>query len=92
MLNALSGCLHPKVMIASRFVSFYKALVNSTQFCVRYLARLVDIDLRILRGRTLHYLLVQCSLDRRKRDELSPGLVKKCIKNSEVPAYNKWRA
>ena len=40
LVEHISGCLHPKVMLASRYVTFYKALVSSTKLGVRYLARL----------------------------------------------------
>ena len=60
--------------------------MNSPKFCVRYLARLAEKDMRTVMGRTLDYLLVQCSVD-----ELSPGLVKNCLKYSDVPADENWR-
>ena len=78
-------------MLASRFTGFHKSLVNCPKFCVRYLARLAERDMRTVMGRTLDYLLVQCSVDRSNLDALSPGLVKKCLKYSEVPADEEWR-
>ena len=53
LIEPLSGCLHPKVMLASRLVSFHKSLVNSTKFSVRFLARLVEKDRRTVLGSTL---------------------------------------
>ena len=91
MIESLSGCLHPKVMLASRLVSFYQALVNSPKFCVRYLARLAEKDMRTVMGRTLNYLLVQCSLEESQLAELSPGLVKRSLKYAAVPEDQEWR-
>ena len=64
MIEPLSGCLHPKVMLASRYVGFYHGLVNSTKFSVRYLARLAERDMRTVKGKTLNYILEQCNMDR----------------------------
>ena len=34
LIEPLSGCLHPKIMLACRFISFFKSLVNCPKFCV----------------------------------------------------------
>ena len=91
MIEPMSGCLHPKVMLASRFINFHKALVNSSKFCVRYLARLAERDMRTVMGRTLHYLLEQCGLNTNQLEELSPGLIKKSLKYAQAPEGEEWR-
>ena len=91
MVEPLSGCLHPQVMLASRYVSFYRGLLNSTKFCVRYLARLAERDMRTVMGKTLHYILEQCNLDSNQLSELSSSLVKKNMKYREASEANEWR-
>jgi hypothetical protein len=71
-------------MLASRFTSFYKSLVNCPKFCVRYLARLAETDMRTVMGRTLHHLMNQL-------ENLNPGLVKKSMKYSAIPEAEDWR-
>jgi hypothetical protein len=89
LIEPLSGCLHPKIMLASRFTSFYKSLVNCPKFCVRYLARLAETDMRTVMGRTLHHLMQQCTVN--QLENLNPGLVKKSMKYSAIPEAEDWR-
>ena len=65
--------------------------MNSTKFYVRYLARLAERDMRTVMGKTLHYILEQCSLDSNQLSELSSSFVKKKMKYTEVSGGNKWR-
>ena len=88
LIEPLSGCLHPKIMLASRFTSFHKSLVNSSKFCVRYLARLAECDMRTVMGRTLHHLKLQCTVN--KTEDLSPALIKKSMKYSAIPESEDW--
>ena len=73
----------------ARFISFYKSLVNCPKFCVRYLARLAETDMRTVMGRTLHHLMQQCAV--KQLENLSPGLVKKSMKYSSTPEADDWR-
>ena len=62
--------MHPKTMLASRYVTFYKALINSTELSVRVLARLFETDQRTVMGRTLDNLCRQ--LDISDLSQLTP--------------------
>ena len=73
----------------ARFISFYKSLVNCPKFCVRYLARLAETDMRTVMGRTLHHLKLQCTVN--KTEDLSPALIKKSMKYSAIPEAEEWR-
>jgi hypothetical protein len=79
LIELLSGCLHPKIMLASMFTSFHKSLVNCSKFCVRYLATLA----RLL------YLMQQCTVN--QLEDLSPVLIKKSLKYSATPEAVDWR-
>ena len=89
LIEPLSGCLHPKIMLASRFTSFHKSLVNCSKFCVRYLARLAEQDMRTVMGRTLHHLMQQCTVN--QLEDLSPVLIKKSLKYIAIPEAEDWR-
>ena len=91
MIEPLSGCLHPQAMLESRYFSFYSGLVNSSKFCVRYLARLAERDMRTVMGRTLNYILEQCGMNSSQLSELSSSLIKKKVKYLEASEVNQWR-
>ena len=57
LIEHISGCLHPKVMLASRYVTFCKSLVNSSKFPVRFISRLKEQDRRSVLGKTLQNIL-----------------------------------
>ena len=91
LIEPMSGCLHPKVMLASRFLSFYKSLVKSPKFCVRFLARLGERDMRTVMGRTLAFLLDQCKVKSGKLEELSTGNIKRSMKYASSSEDDEWR-
>ena len=91
LIESVSNCLHPKVMLASRYVTFYRSLVNLKKFSVRFLARLQERDNRTVLGRTLGYLLTECDLPPSRLDELSAALVKKKCCYMSVPDAEVWR-
>ena len=79
LIEHISGCLHPKVMLASRYVTFHKSLVNCKKFPVRFLARINEGDLRTVLGKTLHSILEMCTLTWSRLDDLNANVVKqKC--------------
>ena len=78
-------------MLASRYVTFYKSLVNSKKFSVRFLARLQERDNRTVLGRTLEFLLTECDLPSSRLDELSAQLVKRKCSYKRVPDTEAWR-
>ena len=56
LIESISSSLHPKVMLASRYVTFYRSLISSSKLCVRVLARLFEKDQRTVLGKTLDQL------------------------------------
>jgi hypothetical protein len=89
LVESISNTMHPKTMLASRYVTFYKALTNSTKLIVRFLASLFETDQRTLMGRTLDILCRQ--LDISDPSQLSSCIVKRTLKYSEIPEEEKWR-
>ena len=91
LIEPLSQCLHPKVMIASRYVTFYRSLVNCNKLRVRFLARLNDSDHRTVLGRTLRRILDDCRLTGSGLGQLNAQLVKKNLLYFMVPDGEQWR-
>ena len=60
MIEHISGCLHPQVMLSSRLVTFHKSLVTCNKFPVRFLAKLNEKDFRTVLGRNLQGVLDNC--------------------------------
>ena len=89
LVESISNTMHPKTMLASRYVTFYKALTNSTKLSVRVLARLFETDQRTVMGRTLDMLCRQ--LDISDLSQLTSCIVKRKLKYSEIPEEEKWR-
>ena len=82
LIEPLSGHLHLKTMLLSRFVRFHKGLVNSPKFTVRFLARLAERDQRTVHGKTLNWLLGQCKVEH--IDDLTSNLVKRNVVYSSM--------
>ena len=82
LIEELSGSLHPKVMLCSRYAGFHQSLLKCDKFAVRYLARLHQEDQRTTFGRTLRQIACEC-------EETFP--VKKKMKYFAVPEVEVWR-
>ena len=80
-----------KPMLLSRFVKFYKGLISSPKFTVRFLARISERDMRTVLGRTLDYLTSECELERGKVESLTPLLVKRKVVYAPLPPESTWK-
>ena len=90
-VEELSGNLHPKVMICSRFAGLHQSLLQSSKFPVRFLARLVQNDLRTVSGRNLRQVALECGQDLPVQQFPSKNFVKKTMKYCPVPSSEAWR-
>ena len=91
LIEIISGALHPKVMLASRYSGFVSSLLNSPKYHVRVLARLCVTDQRTVIGRSSTQISRETGLARWEPSQLCPALVKKKMKYFEVPAHEHWR-
>ena len=87
LIEGISGCLHPKAMLASRLVKFAQQLRSSTKMGVRVLASLAVSDQRCVLGRTMMRLSRECSTN---MSALTPALVKENFSYNENPE-ERWR-
>ena len=62
------------MLLAEIHLPIHKGLVNSTKFTVRFLARLVEKDMRTVLGKTLDFLRSQCGCQH--VEDLSSRIVK----------------
>ena len=88
LIEEISGCLHPKVMLASRLVKFVEQLRTSTKMGVRMLASLALSDQRSVLGRSMVRVARECSVEAMN---LTPAMVKSQLHYFDVPDDEKWR-
>ena len=86
LIEDLSGSLHPKVMLCSRYSSFHNSLLRCDKFSVRFLARLAENDQRTVFGQTLGQIGNEC-----KKNFPSKSEIKRKMKYFEVPNSEKYR-
>ena len=89
LIESISGATHPKVMLSSRYASFWRSLQNSSKLPMRLLARLFEKDGRTVMGRTLNSLCRQCKLG--DIEHLTANLVKKRSEYFRAPDNEQWR-
>ena len=87
LIEELSGFLHPKVMLASRYIGFVSSLSKSPKYSVRVLDGFVSSDLRTVMGRTLAKISNECG----EPGSLTPRIVKKNMKYFPVPVNGELR-
>ena len=90
-IESLSEGLHLKTILASRYVTFYKSLVETQKTPIRFLARIAERDQRTVFGRTLSRLLEITGLSVENLDKLTASLVKKQMLYQPVSEENRWR-
>ena len=78
-------------MLASRYVTFYKSLINCNKFPVRFLARINERDMRTILGKTLNTITQMFSPALLELEDLNANLVKLQCRYFEVPLNEKWR-
>ena len=89
LIDTISNSMHPKIMLASRYVTFFKSLLSSPKPCVRLMARLSETDNRTVLGRTLNTLCNLCGLSDLRL--LTSNCVKSRMSYFPVPEEDKWR-
>ena len=90
LIEPLSGSCHLKTMLLSRYAKFYKELISSPKFTIRFLARLCERDMRTVMGRTLGYIMEQCNIKQSDLDSISPRMVKSTLTYVRKTEEDKW--
>ena len=89
LIECISGSLHPKVMLASRYNTFVNSLMKSPKYSVRVLANLCATDHRTVMGQSLAQISRECGLSR--DDKLSSNTIKDKMKYFSAPQDQEWR-
>ena len=90
-IEPLSNCIHPKIMLLSRMVAFYKMQLDSPKFCVRYLIRLAEKNMRTIIGKTLSYVAVNCGILDTEYHKLNSGMIKRRMKYADTSTEDQWQ-
>ena len=91
LIECISGSLHPKVMLASRYHTFVNSLLKSPKYSVRVLANLCATDHRTVMGQSLAQIGRECGLTGGDTGQLSSALIKQKMKYFSVPPDQVWR-
>ena len=91
LIECISGSLHPKVMLASRYSTFVNSLMKSPKYSVRVLANLCATDHRAVMGQSLAQIGRECGLTGGDTGQLSSALIKQKMKYFSVPPDQVWR-
>ena len=76
----------------SKFISFHNALLSCSKFPVRFLARLLESDLRSVHGQNLNNIAVSCSLSwPSDLEKINSKLVKKTVCYRSIPEQESWK-
>ena len=92
LIEPLSNRPHLKTLLLSRLVSFFKGLISSKKFTVRFLARMAENDCRTVLGSTLAYLKEQCTLKKSQTDSLTSMVVRKNLVYQHIPPESSWKS
>ena len=91
LIEPLSDSLHPKIMLISRMIGFYKSQLVSPKLSIRFLVNVAANDMTTALGRTLHYAVQECGIKDNDFQRLTPALIKKKMKYMEAPTDVQWR-
>ena len=87
-IEELIGFPHPKIMLCSRFVKFYKTVSESKKTSIRLLANTSQLNETIIFRKNLSKIEKECKF---KTDELSSYKVKNEMNYFPVPENESWR-
>ena len=88
LIEAISQCLHPKVILSSRFVKFHGNNLKCNKPIIRTLSSLCKDDNKTVYGRNLYNISRSCKID---VPSLTPQLVKTTMSYFPVPENQLWR-
>ena len=89
LIEPVSMFQHLKVLLAARFVTFVRSLINCEKFNVKFLARLCLADQRTVVGKTTGWLSDICGVESKC---LTSNDIKKSLKYFDIPEGQEWRA
>ena len=88
LIETISECLHPKVILSSRFIKFHENNLKSVKSVIRTLANLNKDDLTTVYGNNLYNIGRCCNTN---VQSLTPQLVKTTMSYFRIPDDQLWR-
>ena len=86
LIEPLSGCLHPKVMLSSRLVKLRDTMMSCNKLTIKLLIKLFEGDWRTVMGRNLGLIKTELG-----GGLLTPANIKRNLKYFQVPDDQQWR-
>ena len=91
LIEPLSEQNHLKTALFSRFLTFYKSLINCKKLSIRYLCQIVSSDKHSQMGKILTYISKSCLTAREDVESLSKTEVKRKFCYYAIDESEKWR-
>ena len=88
LIEPLSQCTHPKVLMCSRYMKFVDSLISCKKPEIRFLAELCMNDKRTVMGQNLSKIAENCGLPEKDINSLT---VKENMRAYPVPDNEMWR-
>ena len=85
LIEEISECPHPQVMLAKRFLKFHETLQKSKKFGIRFLSELSSFNLVTNYGQNLWNIRRKCD------NVVNSGNLYKKMKYAPVPDLEKWK-
>ena len=88
LIETLSDCVHPKVLLCSRLVKFVDSMLNCRKSNILFLITLCKDDKRTIIGRNLSKIAKECDTE---VHNLNCKIVKENMTAYPVPKEEQWR-
>ena len=88
LIEPLSNCLRPKVIMSARFIRFHQSLIFCKKPLLRMLANFYMNDLRSIYGSNLYKISNTCGVN---ITEITPYIVEQNLIYFPVPEQETWR-
>ena len=88
LIESISNCLHPQVLMSSRFVKFHENNLKCNKSVIRSISSLFKDDLNTVYGSNLGRIAQLCNTN---IANLNPQLVKTNMRYFELPENESWR-
>ena len=88
LIEGISECLHPKVILSSHFIKFHDNNLKCNKPIIRTLSKLCKDDNKTVYGRNLYNISRTCNID---VPSLTPQLVKTTMSYFPAPENQLWR-
>ena len=90
LIEPLSGVIHVKTALLSRYLTFIRSLESCDKLSIRYLTRVNSSDCHSQMGKILSYICETCEVERGRFDTVTQMQVKRMHTYSSVAENDEW--